>query len=100
MNQTKSFNIDFNYELSKNILLQLSAKVELHHSLPYYSVTDFYLKDHPDGHLLLADIKIIAVKEKDGISWVHTDSRKESLLSNAIGKAIEQTGNVEITSDE
>jgi len=100
MKTRKSFEVDFDYTLSENIVLQLSAKVELHHSVPYYVITDFYLKDHPKEYLLLADIKIMAVKEKDDISWVHTDSRKESLLSNTIGKAIEAGGYFEVAENE
>ena len=97
MKPIKSFNVDFDYALSDHLNLKLTAKVELHHSDPYYLITDFYLKNYHGENPLLADIKIKAVQEDDNISWVHTDSEKESMLSVSIGKAIEEKGNVEIS---
>jgi hypothetical protein len=42
----------------------------------------------------------MAIKKGNTISWVHTDSLKETILSTAIGKAIEATNSFEITSNE
>ena len=52
-------------------------------------------KSNPEGTPLLNDINIIAVKNKGKISWIHMDSRKETVLSMAIGKAIEANSMVE-----
>jgi len=94
-----SFDVDFDYALSENITLGLTANVQLHHSTPHYSITNFHFKKSPNGAPLLPDIEIMAVKRKDGISWVHTDSCKETILSSAVGKAIEAKNNVEIAFD-
>lgn len=96
MKPIQSFNVDFDYELSDHINLKLTAKVEIHHSNPYYLVTDLYLKNHRGDSPLLADVKIKAVNENNITGWRHTDSNKESVLSNAIGKAIEEKNDVEI----
>ena len=98
MKPINSFTVDFNYALSGNITVVLNAKAELHHSNPYYLITDFHLKDHQGKSSLLPDIKIKAVRDEDGICWVHTDSNTESILSRSIGKAIEAKGDFEISS--
>ena len=87
-----SFDVDFDYTLSEKISINLTAKVQLQHSSPHYLVSDFYFKNNPDGSPPLNDINIVAIKKKNGISWVHADSRKETILSMAIGKAIEEKG--------
>ena len=90
-----SFDVDFDYSLSENITIHLTAKVELHHSVPHYIISDFHFKENPGGSPLLNDIDIMATKTSKGISWLHSDSRKETVLSNAIGKAIEEKNMVE-----
>jgi hypothetical protein len=99
MKPDNSFSVDFDYALSENITLTLTAHVELHHSEPHYVITELHLKKNRNGTPLMSDIRIMAVREKEGISWVHTDSQKETLLSVAVGKAIETTGNVEVVSN-
>ena len=91
-----SFNVDFNYALSENISLEVTASVQLQHSEPHYRVSNFCLKHRPGSHELLPEIDIMAVQNGELLSWVHTDSRKETLLSMAVGKAIEERGEVEI----
>jgi hypothetical protein len=41
MKPLNSFTVDFNYALAGNITVVLNAKAELHHSNPYYLITDF-----------------------------------------------------------
>jgi hypothetical protein len=97
MKPETSFNIDFDYMLSENTPIELSATVQLQHSVPHYYATNFHFKNNPHTHSLLSDIDIMAIKAKDGIKWVHTDSCKETLLSAAVGKAIEAKGYIEIS---
>jgi hypothetical protein len=96
MKKDISFDVDFNYALSENIIIRLTAYVQLTHSTPHYIISNFHFKDNPGGCSLLNDINIMATKDEKGINWVHTDSKKETMLSLAIGKAIEEKGLVEI----
>ena len=96
MKTETSFSVNFHYSLSENITVNLTANVQLRHSEPNYLVTDFHFRNNPDGSALLPDISIIAIRNESGLSWVHTDSRKETRLSIAVGAAIEAMGNVEV----
>jgi hypothetical protein len=100
METNAPFNVDFNYALSETIIIPLTANVQLRHSTPHYIVSDFHFKENPGGSPLLNDIDIMAIKTSKGISWLHADSRKETVLSNAIGKAIEEKGMVELANEE
>src|SRR5215831_7944347 len=91
----QSFNVEFDYPLSGTITLKITAAVELHHSQPHYRVSNFHFKNHMQTNALLPDIDIMAIKQKNEISWVHTDSMKETILSCRIGKAIEERGDFE-----
>lgn len=95
MKNNISFDVEFNYALSENITLSLTANVQLLHSTPHYLVSDFHFKNHPVGTPLLNDIDIKAVRKNGKISWIHMDSRKETVLSMAIGEAIEANNMVE-----
>jgi len=95
MKKDISFDVDFDYVLSENIIINLTAHVQLQHSSPHYLVSDFHFKNHPGGAPLLNDINIKAIKSKGRTSWMHTDSRKETVLSMAIGKAIEAKNMIE-----
>ena len=89
MKRDISFDVDFDYALSENITIRLTANVQLRHSTPHYVVSNFHFKHNPSGSPLLDDVNIVALRNKKSISWVHVDSRKETVLSLAIGKAIE-----------
>ena len=89
MKRDISFDVDFDYALSENITIHLTANVQLCHSIPHYVVSNFRLTNNPHGSPLLDDVNIIAIRNKKGISWVHVDSRKEMMLSMSVGKAIE-----------
>lgn len=95
MKTNTSFDVDFNYALSENLIVCLTANVNLRHSLPHYFVTNFHFKNNPDGRAALPDISLVAIKKDDEINWLHLDSHKETLLSMAVGKAIEEKVNVE-----
>ena len=95
-----SFVVDFDYTLSENITIRLTANVALHHSTPHYLVSNFHFKNNPHGSPLFDDVNIIAVSNKKGISWVHADSRKETVLSMALGKAIEAATEVEMVNQK
>lgn len=90
-----SFDVNFDYSLSENITIHLTAAVQLQHSIPHYTISNFHFQESPGGKPLLNDIDIMAIKKNNDISWVHTDSRKETILSAAIGKAIEEKTQVE-----
>lgn len=95
MKQNISFDVDFDYALSENITIRLTANVQLCHSTPHYVISGFHFKNNPLGSPLLDDVDIMAISNKKGISWVHVDSRKETVLSMAIGRAIETKTEVE-----
>lgn len=96
MKKDISFNVEFNYALSEDIIIRLTADVQLTHSTPHYIISNFHFKNNPGGNALLNDINIMAIKDEKGITWVHTDSQKSTMLSLAIGKAIEEKDLVEI----
>ena len=95
MKPENSFDVDFNYPLSEDLMPLLTATVQLHHSNPHYLVTNFHFKKNECGSALLPDINIMAIKTETGAKWVHTDSKKETRLSIAVGRAIEARGDVE-----
>jgi hypothetical protein len=90
----KPFNIKFDFPINNSdVVIGLNAKVELHHSDPYYVVHSFSIpgsKQSPSVSVLPPqEIKYM----KGWGRWVHKDSERESLLSIAIGRAIEASGN-------
>ena len=88
------FEINFDFPLaSSDFIISLRATAELHHSDPYYVVTDFHAgNEKPGTHhpSSLPPQEIKRIKRKNGHAWVHRDSEKETLLSMAIGKAIDE----------
>lgn len=91
---TKPFEIIFDFPVAlSNLKISLRATAELHHSEPYFVVHDFYqagsLKG-PNYHSVLPDQEIKRVKFNSSHSWVHRDSERESLLSLAMGAALEK----------
>ena len=96
MKKQISFDVDFDYALSENIAISLTANVQLLHSTPHYLISNFHFRNNRGGPPLLNDIQIMAIKDKDTIRWLHMDSRKETVLSLAIGKAIEKQKMVEL----
>ena len=64
--------------------------------LPCYVVTDLQVINNTTASNFANEIKIKPVLHDDHIEWLHTDSLRGSLLSTAIGKAIEATGHIEM----
>lgn len=92
----KPFEITFNFPVAHaSFTIPLKATAQLHHSNPYYVVDSFYFEkqDVPASQLsLLPTVEIKCFKSGNRVSWVHLNSGRESQLSQAIGKAIEQSG--------
>ena len=89
----QQFEINFDFPVAySDVKVSLQATVELHHSDPYYVVHDFRyngIHDRKDYLSILPSQEIKFLKNKDSGSWVHCDSERESMLSLAIGKAIQ-----------
>ena len=91
MNQPIEIKFDFPLAHS-DLVISLTATVDLHHSPPYYVVDHFHFagtRPVNDGLSLLPPQELKQVTRGDKRVWVHKDSERESLLSLAIGKAIE-----------
>ena len=91
MNQP--FEVKFDFALAhSDLTITLRATVQEHHSDPYYLVDHFHTASSPPAN---NDISIIPAHEIRQVErggtkiWVHKDSDRESLLSLALGKAIE-----------
>lgn len=89
----KSFEIKFDFPVAhSDISVALKATAELHHSDPYYIVHSFR---YPSTDTHKQTISILPVQEIKVLEkgkqrlWVHRDSERESLLSRALGKAID-----------
>src|SRR5688572_21969893 len=91
----KPFTIQFDFPVAHSTFtVTLNATAELHHSDPYYVVHSFQYSDgnHPNASVSVLPSQEIKRIRKDGkLTWVHKDSERESLLSLALGKAIEQS---------
>lgn len=89
----QQFEINFDFPVAhSDVKILLRATVELHHSDPYYVVHDFRYDgkgDRQNRLSILPSQEIRYLKKAKEGSWVHCDSDRESLLSLAIGKAIE-----------
>lgn len=94
------FEIKFDFPVAESDLkVSLKATAELHHSDPYFLVSNFYLENYNsirDHYSILPDQEIKRIKRGQSKVWVHRDSERESLLSLEIGAAIEKM----FTSDE
>ena len=92
----KPFEIVFDFALAPSeLVIPLMATAELHHSDPYYVVENFHIVGAVPRQ---NEISIIPSQEIKRIYrnghpvWVHRDSERESVLSLAIGKAIDNSG--------
>jgi hypothetical protein len=90
----KPFEIIFDFPLADpDFIITLKATAELHHSQPYYVVDDFHLiesKTPMTEASILPPQEIKLIEEGSEKLWVHKDSGRETLLSMALGKAIEK----------
>jgi hypothetical protein len=91
MNQP--FEIKFDFALAhSDLIISMRAIVQCHHSETYYVIDHFHMASSPPQRPEISTIPAQEIKqvERDGHKiWVHRDSERESLLSIAIGKAIE-----------
>jgi len=90
----KPFEIKFDFPLAhSDIIISLKATAELHHSQPYY-VVDHFQEISSKAALhepsILPPQEIKHIERNSANVWVHKDSEKESVLSIAIGKGIEE----------
>jgi len=85
---TAPIQVQFDFALAPSgLTIHLRATATLHHSDPYYVIDNIQVAGQPDHQPpVLPEIEI--KKNKSG-SWVHCDSEKESLLSVAVGAAID-----------
>jgi hypothetical protein len=82
---TATYSIAFDFPLeSTGHSIAVTADVEVHHSLTYYTVKSFRAGVKHD-HAVLPDIAIKRLRGR----WVHTDSEKETRLSVLVGNAID-----------
>ena len=82
---TSTYSIAFEYQLEdSNLIVPLTADVEVHHSETYYIVKNFKTRSHRQASVL----PDLIIGKKNG-RWVHLDSEKESHLSIQVGKSIE-----------
>lgn len=90
----KPFEIKFDFPLAhSDLTITLKATAELHHSDPYYVIDAFHFasqKPLKDQVSVLPAQEIKRIKRGTSHAWVHRDSDRESLLSIAIGRAIEK----------
>ena len=90
------FKVNFCYVISPSLQVKLNADVELHHSEPHYLIRNISHITGEGGNPVLPDISIKAIKNENGeITWVHTDSEREPILSKMVGEAIERSVQVE-----
>ncbi len=89
----KPFEIDFDIALApSDLTISLTATAKLHHSVPYYIVDHFHfagVKPSDEALSFLPPQEIMQITRGNAKVWVHRDSQRESILSQAIGKAIE-----------
>lgn len=87
------FDIKFDFAIAhSDFIIPLKATAELHHSVPYYVVDNFAVvgtgrQKNKTSIIPSQEIKLIQRNSRD--VWVHKESERESMLSIAIGKAIE-----------
>ena len=89
----KPFEIAFDFALAHSeLVIPLKATAQLHHSEPYYVVENFHIvgaAPRPDEISIIPSQEVKRIKRNGKPIWVHRDSERESVLSLAIGKAID-----------
>ena len=91
-----TFHINFDYALSEKVMVRLTAMVTCNYILPCYMVSGLKVTNGAVTNFFQNDIKLIPTVQDNHIEWLHTESSRSSILSTAIGKAIEATGMVEM----
>ncbi len=93
-----SFHINVQSALSENINVKLKAEITCDYLHNCYVVERLEVLNNDFSNIFNNEIKIKPVVQGNEICWVHTHSMRSSILSTAIGKAIEARGNVEMLS--
>lgn len=87
------FEIKFDFAIAhSDHIIPLMATAELHHSIPYYVVDNFDVVGtgrHKNRTSIIPAQEIKLIQRNSRNVWVHRESERESMLSIAIGKAIE-----------
>jgi len=91
-----TFHINIEYALAEKIIVKLKAAITCNYMLPCYVVSELQVINNTTASNFANEIKIKPVLQDDHIEWLHADSLRSSLLSTAIGKAIEATGHIEM----
>jgi len=91
-----SFNINIQSALSENINVKLKAEIICDYLNNCYVINHLEVLNNDSSNIFNNEIKIKPVVQGNEICWVHTHSMRPSILSTAIGKAIEARGNVEM----
>jgi hypothetical protein len=90
----KPFEVRFDFPLAHSDLsISLKATAELHHSDPYFVIDNFSFASAKPARKepsVLPAQEIKQIRRNGSMVWVHCDSERESLLSIALGKAIEK----------
>ena len=89
--RNKLFDIHFGIPLEgRRQQAYVEAKSELSEDNEYYNIHS-YKVENSDIDLNLMPMKIKHVKNDTELQWLHVDSEKESVLSVAAGKSIENS---------
>jgi hypothetical protein len=91
-----TFHISFSCALADNITVKLKATVTCNYVKPCYVITGLQIINNTIATCFENEIKIRPVIHDDHINWLHINSLRTSILSTAIGKAIEARGYLEI----
>lgn len=87
------FEIIFDFAIAhSDFIIPLKATAELHHSVPYYVVDNFHVAGtgrQKNRTSLIPAQEIKLIQRNSTNVWVHKELDRESMLSIAIGKAIE-----------
>lgn len=65
--------------------IEMQADVQRHEFQAFYTISNFIVS----GHLGESIFPEIHIKKKSG-NWIHTDSEKETDLSRAVGKSLDE----------
>ena len=90
----QTIHINFDYALSENIVVKLKGDISCNCGKPAYIITSLQVTKDGVVNSFPNEIMIIPLVENDHIEWVHVESMRKSILSQALGKAIESTGEV------
>lgn len=85
------FSISFRYPFKeKNISIELTGNVTLHHSTPHYTISNIRFVNRPEGpYDAFPEIRLQQRQLQGELVWVHMDTQKESELSHIVGQAID-----------